>query len=125
MKINRFISKYLLNVFSGKIDYLIRNNSSVKFLENRLNKMVYDVYQNCPPYIIQTETVKHQIKKFRELHNIPEKLNTIVSKNDIMYHTCIQNIISVPIYLIANLITLSVFNENPYYLKYIIMEKVD
>ena len=92
MKINRFISKYLLNVFSGKIDYLIRNNSSVKFLENRLNKMVYDVYQNCPPYIIQTETVKHQIKKFRELHNIPEKLNTIVSKNDIMYQYALNNI---------------------------------
>jgi hypothetical protein len=39
LRINRFISKYIMNIFSGKIDYLIWNSHSIKFLENRLNKM--------------------------------------------------------------------------------------
>ena len=28
-----------MNIFSGKINYLIWNSHSIKFLENRLNKM--------------------------------------------------------------------------------------
>jgi hypothetical protein len=92
MRLNRFIPRFLLDKLNSKIDEIIINNKRIGFLEERLNKMVYDVYQNYPPYIIQTETVKHQIKKFIELYNIPEKLNTIVSKNDIMYQYALKNI---------------------------------
>jgi len=92
MRLNRFIPRFLLDKLNSKIDEIIINNKRIGFIEERLNKMVYDVYQNYPPYIIQTETVKYQIKKFIELYNIPERLNTIVSKNDIMYQYALKNI---------------------------------
>ena len=92
MRLNRFIPRVLLDKLNSKIDEIIRNNKRIGFLEEKLNKVDYDVYQNYPPYIIQSKTIKQQIKKFRELYKIPEKLNTIISKNDIMYQYALKNI---------------------------------
>ena len=69
MRMNRFIPRFLLDRLNRKIDDIIINNKKIDIIEERLNKIVYDVYQNYPPHIIQTETVKYQIKKFIELYN--------------------------------------------------------
>ena len=84
-RFNRFIRNFLLNILSNKIDELINNHNRVSIIERKINKMLYDIYELYPSCIIQNETVKQQIKKFRELYNISSKLNTKVSKNDIMY----------------------------------------
>ncbi len=75
----------------------------------------------CFPSLFINKYQRDKIHKIR-FTNYLSKSSTYASrkKNDISYHINIPCMIYLPTYLISNLITLSIFNDDPYYLKYII-----
>ena len=85
MLLEKFIPRILKDLFKGRIEQLISQSNRLTLLEEKLEKLTYDVQTIHPPNIIQDDRIKEIIKIFRDKHKIPIALNTTISKNDIMF----------------------------------------
>ncbi len=90
MLLEKFIPRILKDFLRGRIEQFISQSNRLRLIEEKLEKLTYDVQTIHPPNIIQDDRIQNIIKIFRDKNKIPLTLNTIVSKNDIMFRYILQ-----------------------------------